>query len=109
MPVASQNFPKKSWAGLSLGTNPKRAYLEFMLTTFQYKTIKIMNSKLFIMKKDILCKYKSILPIFAHAGCFVNFWGGNCQNGTNGAASSTFHCILGVFLLIILSWSVLNK
>ena len=75
MPVASQNFPKKSWAGLSLGTNPKRAYLEFMLTTFQYKTIKIMNSKLFIMKKDILCKYKSILPIFAHAGCFVNFWG----------------------------------
>ena len=39
-----------------------------MLTTFQYK---IINSKLFIIKKD-KCANISILPIFARSGYFVN-------------------------------------
>ena len=69
-----------------------------------------MNKKLFIMKKDIICKYLNFahsgcfvnekrsnvqislfcpfLSIFAraHFGCFVNFWGSTARMGTIRAA-----------------------
>ena len=83
-------------------------YVTVLILCWPHSTIKIINCKLFIMQKGIMCKFIYILPmpilavlliklrsykqiliflhIFAHShsGCFVDFWGkGNCQNGHN--------------------------
>ena len=65
-------------------------YVTMPLLCWPLSSIKIMNSKLLIMKKYLMCKY--FYFVHAHFGYFVNFWWVTARMSTitNGAPPPNF-------------------